>query len=86
MLVCVPEMCLVFCGQTGPNIPWPQSKKVHRPKNNIMVAALEINLTHVLYAWILVVAMLVAAILFLPPLIVPAKIDEPKRREVKKAE
>ena len=59
--------------------------KVHRP-NNIMVAALEINLTHVLYAWILVVAMLVAAILFLPPLIVPAKIDEPKRREVKKAE
>ena len=51
-----------------------------------MVAALEINLTHVLYAWILVVAMLVAAILFLPPLIVPAKIDEPKRREVKKAE
>jgi hypothetical protein len=50
-----------------------------------MVAALEINLTHVLYAWILVVGMLVAAILFLPPLIVPAKIDEPKRRE-KKAE
>lgn len=54
--------------------------------NNTMVAALEVNLTHVLYAWILVVGMLVAAILFLPPLIVPAKIDEPKRREDKKAE
>ena len=77
-------MCLVFNGQTGPNIPWPQ---LSPPSNNNtnMVAALEINLTHVLYAWILVVGMLVAAILFLPPVIVPAKIDEPKRRE-KKAE
>ena len=84
-MVGVPEMCLVFHGQTGPNIPWPQSKKF-TSNNNTMVAALEVNLTHVLYAWILVVGMLVAAILFLPPLIVPAKIDEPKRREEKKAE
>lgn len=78
-------MCLVFNGQTGPNIPWPQLSPPSKNNNTNMVAALEINLTHVLYAWILVVGMLVAAILFLPPLIVPAKIDEPKRRE-KKAE
>lgn len=48
-----------------------------------MVAALEINLTHVLYAWILVVGIVVAAIFFLPPIIVPA--NDEQRRE-KKAE
>lgn len=52
-----------------------------------MVAALEINLTHVLYAWILVVGIVTAAILFLPPMLqVPAAANDEQRREGKKAE
>jgi hypothetical protein len=33
-----------------------------------MVAALEINLTHVVYAWMLVVGIVVAIIIYLPPM------------------
>ena len=35
---------------------------------NPWVAALEINLTHVLYAWMLVVGIVVANIIYLPPM------------------
>jgi hypothetical protein len=48
-----------------------------------MVAALEINLTHLLYAWILVVGIAVAGILYLPPIITVSATNDPPRRETK---